>query len=135
LAGAAILAPGCQGARIEANESSAIGSVRAILSAQFVHGSACAGSYSASLPALGARGLLSADLAASREPSKSGYRFSLTTVKGDQPNDCGEPVKDFEVRAVPEQPGTTGVRFFRATSDGIVHAATKPDFSDAKPLT
>lgn len=125
---------GCGGARMQNNETSAIASMRTVSSAQATHAAFCGGSYAASLPALGARGYLTPDLAGTAEPVKMGYRFTMTVEKGDVPNECGEPVTNFELRASPEQPGTTGEHYYRTSSDGTIHAATTPDFSDARPL-
>lgn len=134
IANLTLASAGCGGARMQNNEASAIASIRTVSSAQATYAAFCGGSYAASLPALGARGYLTPDLAGSAEPIKMGYRFTMTVEKGDVPNECGEPVTNFELRASPEQPGTTGEHYYRTSSDGIVHAATKPDFSDARPL-
>jgi len=116
------------------DEASAIGSVRAIVSAQAVHAAFCGGSYAPTLPALLARGYLSADLGSVEQPTRMGYRFSLTATKGDgTTSECGDFYGDYEIRAVPERPGSGG-RHFRSSAAGDVYAATKPDFSDATRL-
>lgn len=134
IATVALASTGCGGARMQNNETSAIASMRTVVSAQATHAVVCGGSYAATLPALGARGYLTPDLAGTAEPVKMGYRFTMTVEKGDVPNECGEPVANFELRASPEQPGTTGEHYYRTSSDGTIHAATTPDFSDARPL-
>jgi hypothetical protein len=125
---------GCSGARMASNEASAIASVRTVVSAQAVYGALCGGSYAPTLPGLLARGYLPADLGGTDTPSKLGYRFRMSTVKGTGVTECGDAYTDYEIRAEPEVPGSTGTRYFRATSSGEVFAATKPDFSDATPL-
>src|SRR5688572_1212095 len=80
---AAIAIPGLLRARIAANESSAIASLRVIHSAQQTYYSACGnGFYAGTLPILGdapAGGMpfLSPDLSASASVDKSGYRFTM----------------------------------------------------------
>ena len=138
LAGCVIVmaAAGCglESARNSGWEASAIGSVRAISSAQFTYAAMCGGSYAPTLPALLEKGYLTADLGSSEQPVKLGYRFRMTAVKGDGVPTCGDVYyQDFEVRAEPE-PGATGLRYFRTSSSGEVYAATRPDFSDATVL-
>lgn len=128
------IAPGCRGAAIDANEARAISSVRAVISGQIVYATNCSFSYAPTLPALAAKGLIGADLGATAEPTQHGYRLTMTAVKGDFVSECGPAYKDFEIRAEPTSPGQSGRRYFRATSDGNVYAATKPDFSDASLL-
>lgn len=125
---------GCVQARIDGNEASAIGSVRAVLSAQATHAAMCEGSYAATLPALAAKGFLGGDLGAAEQPLVSGYRFRMTAVKGEGTTTCGDAYADFEIRAEPEAPGESGARYFRATNAFAVYAASRPDFSDAKKL-
>ena len=134
IAAVTLASMGCGDARMQNNETSAIASMRTVLSAQVTHAVSCGGAYAASLPALGARGYLTPDFAGTAEPVKMGYRFTMTVEKGEVSNECGEPITNFELRASPEQPGTTGEHYYRTSGDGTIHAATKADFSDAKPL-
>src|SRR5512142_2610246 len=80
---AAIAVPGLLRARMSGNEASAIGSLRAVNSAQTNFAANCAqGSYADSLanlalpPAAGGEGFISADLSAD-PASKSGYTVTL----------------------------------------------------------
>jgi len=131
---------GCSGldrlnqARTEANESSAIASVRAVVSAQLTYSAFCGGSYAPTLPALLSKGYIGSDLGGSDQPSKAGYHFRMSAVRGDGTTPCGDVYSDFEVRAEPDTQGSSGARYFRASSSGEVFAATKPDFSNAVPL-
>src|SRR6478752_5762110 len=78
---AAIAIPGLLRARMSGNEASAIGSVRALGSAQATFSSTCGGGYAGSLAALGTAPLgggttpfISPDLVgANAAPGKSGY--------------------------------------------------------------
>ena len=79
---AAIAIPGLLRARIAANEASAIGSMRAVNSAQLNYSATCARGYAADLlelskaPDPGGQGFISADLAAASPVVKSGYAFT-----------------------------------------------------------
>ena len=128
---AAIAIPGLLRARMSGNEASAIGSVRAINSAQASYSSSAAnGGYAVLLAVLAApctgstQGFISPDLAL--DPSlKSGYTVrlaaatagvALTTV------DCTgkTPQTDYFASAVPITVGTTGGRAFGATASGTI---------------
>jgi hypothetical protein len=130
---AALSLAACSAARIDRHESSAIGSVRAILSAQMAYAANCGG-YAKSLPALAAAGVLSGDLAAAEQVSKLGYRITLSATNPTIAATCPDTFQQFQVLAVPETPGETGVRYFKTSEDGGLFAATKADFSDARPL-
>ena len=81
---AAIAVPGLLRARISGNEASAIGSLRAISSAQSTFAASCAnGMYANSLTTLGTgpsggSAFISPDLGASATVTKSGYSVSMT---------------------------------------------------------
>jgi prepilin-type N-terminal cleavage/methylation domain-containing protein len=81
---AAIAVPGLLRARISGNEASAIGSLRAVSSAQSTFAASCAnGLYAQSLDILGSgpaggSAFISPDLSASATVSKSGYSVSMT---------------------------------------------------------
>ncbi len=89
---AAIAVPGLLRARISGNEASAIGSLRAVSSAQSTFSASCAnGLYSPSLTTLGSgpsggSAFISPDLGASTSATKSGYTIGLggTSVTGDR---------------------------------------------------
>ena len=133
----ALAAGGCVGQVISNNESMAISNVRIVISGQLTYSAMCMGSYAPDFKTLGAKGYIPADLASSDLPAKRGYRYRMTAVKapaGTLASECGEPYSDFELVAEPEQPGRTGVRYFRSRSDATIQEATKADFSDAKAL-
>src|SRR5205823_12827930 len=81
---AAIAVPGLLRARISGNEASAIGSLRAISSAQSTFAASCAnGLYAQSLATLGSgpsggSAFISPDLSSGTTVSKSGYSVSMT---------------------------------------------------------
>ena len=81
---AAIAVPGLLRARISGNEASAIGSLRAVSSAQSTFAASCAnGMYAQSLQTLGSgpsggSAFISPDLGASATVTKSGYTVSMT---------------------------------------------------------
>src|SRR5213083_3227438 len=81
---AAIAVPGLLRARISGNEASAIGSLRAISSAQSTFAASCAnGMYAQGLDTLGTgpsggSAFLSPDLSSGTSVTKSGYMVSMT---------------------------------------------------------
>jgi prepilin-type N-terminal cleavage/methylation domain-containing protein len=85
---AAIAVPGLLRARMSANESSALGSLRVINNAQQVYYSSCGnGFYASTLPILGdapsgGMPFISPDLSAAASVDKSGYR--LTMARGSE---------------------------------------------------
>ena len=131
---AAIAVPGLLRARMSGNETSAIGSLRAIHTAQLSYQSQCAGNsgYAPSLVNLalpptvgGGEGFISADLAT--DPStKSGYTMTMTpgTANGTTSCNAGAPVNTYFVGADPVTQGATGNRFFGINSGGTIFQAT-----------
>jgi type IV pilus assembly protein PilA len=131
---AAIAVPGLLRARMSGNESSAIGSLRAINTAEAGYSSAAGqGGYATDLPTLGtpcpgsSQGFISPDLGASTLPSpvvKSGYNVLLapggTAVAS--ANDCNGTATQTEYYAtsVPLTIGTTGNRGFSTTAAGTI---------------
>src|SRR5688500_4498677 len=81
---AAIAVPGLLRARISGNEASAIGSLRAVSSAQSTFAASCAnGMYAAALDTLGTgpsggSAFISPDLGSAATVTKSGYSVSMT---------------------------------------------------------
>jgi prepilin-type N-terminal cleavage/methylation domain-containing protein len=127
---AAIAVPGLLRARMSGNEASAIGSMRAINSAEINYSSAAApGGYADTLVALsqacpgGSNGFISPDL--STDPTtKSGYTVTLAAGAGAiaGPNDCNGTATQtaFYATAVPQTVGTTGNRAFAVNAGGTV---------------
>ena len=134
---AAIAVPGLLRARMSGNESSAIGSLRAINSAQASYSSACgSGGYATSLTILGTpcgggtQGFISPDM----NPAtvgvtkvgtgvvKSGYNTDMVKAGVAGPND-GNAVAtatNYNVTAVPANPGSTGQRGFNSNGAGTI---------------
>jgi prepilin-type N-terminal cleavage/methylation domain-containing protein len=123
---AAIAVPGLMRARMSGNESSAIGSLRAINSAQSTYSSSCAaGGYATDLAVLATppngttTAFISPDLA-TNNVFKSGYRVNLgpgvvgsqVTEAGATCNQAGPAFSDYFAEAHPDNPGTTGQRSF-----------------------
>lgn len=126
--------PGLQKARQEGNMASALGSMRAIISAQILYSVSCgSGSYSPNLVNLGVpatgvtEGFLAPDLAAAETITKSGYVLTMGSSAGpaaDAPASCnglppGTMAGGFYVTATPES-AEMGTRAFAANTDGIV---------------
>lgn len=138
---ASFVLSGLVSARIQGNESSAIGSVRAVMSAQAAFAAAeCQGLYAPRLTALGTNDYVSPDLAVADVVERSGYRITLRG-SGEAPSQPGLPpacagaTPAYVVIAEPVEPGVTGNRYFRANGEDVVIVeATTSDFSDAKPL-
>ncbi len=131
---AAIAVPGLLRARMSGNESSAIGSLRAVNSAEAAYSaSAGGGGYAILLAVLStpcpgsSQGFISPDLAA--DPSiKSGYTIALadSTVgtPADVTTDCsGTTVSrtGYYATAVPVGVGNTGVRGFSTAAHGTLY--------------
>jgi type IV pilus assembly protein PilA len=119
---AAIAIPNLLRARIAANESSAVASVRTLNTAQISYNSAYptvgfAGTYgalsgdcSATTPTSAAACLIDSQLASQ---SKSGYTFGIAVTGS-------APVSSYAVWANPQTQNTTGVRSFCSVADAVV---------------
>ena len=139
---AAIAVPGLLRARMSGNEASAIGSVRAINSAQATFAASCgSGGYADSLAALAAAPnagvpFISPDLAGG---SKSGYTVSVTggaTVVAAQAVTCNNTADSkttFIANSDPATPGTTGVRYFYSNQTGAIYQDTAAPITGAAP--
>jgi prepilin-type N-terminal cleavage/methylation domain-containing protein len=118
---AAIAVPGLLRARISGNEASAIGSTRAVVSAEADYWGLNRG-YSTTMVALGTSCIpgtapfISPDLGSSDPVDKSGYTFTLAAGAGGVvgPNDCNGTATNttFYITAVPQTVGSTGNRAF-----------------------
>jgi prepilin-type N-terminal cleavage/methylation domain-containing protein len=130
---AAVAIPGLLRARMSANESSAIASMRAIHSGESTYSStAGAGGYAVDLATLatpcagGAQGFISPDLdpaVAGADPvPKSGYDVTVVGSGISTTNDCnGSPTNsDYTATAIPSTFGTTGERGFNMTASGTI---------------
>lgn len=116
--------------RIAANEASAIQTVRVTSSAQKAYAVACGrGAYAPSYVVLGTPppgggpGFISDDLGLAASPTKSGFRFSLTTGSGSSagPTDCngGPTISAFYASAMPLSL-STGARSFAINGNGTI---------------
>jgi type IV pilus assembly protein PilA len=124
---AAIAVPGLLRARMSGNESSAIGSMRAVNSGQSTYSSSCAsGGYAQSLTALvtapggGAAGFVSPDLS-SNGVVKSGYQVNVgagtvatpvVTPQASTCNNIADALPTYFAEAHPVTAGSTGTRSF-----------------------
>jgi type IV pilus assembly protein PilA len=133
---AAIAVPGLLRARMSGNEASAIGSLRAINSAQAAFSSSCAaGAYAILLedlvlaPAGSSQGFISPDLK-SNGVSKSGYYVTIAkdgsagVANMSNVAVCnaatGIPASSYFAKADPVTPGGTGTRFFATDTRGTI---------------
>ena len=125
----AIAVPSLLRARISANETTAVASMRAINSAQASYSSSANGGYAVALATLATtcpgstQAFISADLGA--DPSvKSGYRVELQAAAGSTPgpNDCNAtPTRSgFYSTSVPIAPGVSGHKGFASNAAGAV---------------
>ncbi len=122
---AAIAIPNLLRARIAANESSAVASIRTLNTAQI--------SYNSAYPTVGFAGTMGApgwhvcappnstsacliDTQLS-SGSKSGYNFALSGVSG-------TPASTYQFIATPLAPNQTGTRYFCAFADAVVRASS-----------
>ncbi len=132
---AAIAIPGLLRARIAANESSAIGSVRAVLSSQHAYMSSCGHGFYATRftiladPPPSMAGFISPDLGYSDVVSKSGYELTMDggTDGNAAPNDGCNPLgvaadltSSFWIANQP-QSTATGSRWFYSNTLGAIY--------------
>lgn len=130
---AAIAIPSLLRARMSANEASAIGSMRAIASAQHNYSSTAArGGYADQLTRLGVycpgdiAPFLSADITAANTVLKSGYNVTMSASTGAGagagPLDCNgaASARGYYATAVVASTGITGTRAFAVTTEGTV---------------
>jgi prepilin-type N-terminal cleavage/methylation domain-containing protein len=134
---AAIAVPGLLRARQSGNEASAIGSLRAINSAQSTYAASCGnGFYSPSMSNLGtapANGtaFISPDLGAADTVSKSGYDVTMGSSSGvaaTAPASCnglaaGAVVQGYNATATPSAGG--GTRAFGSNTTGTIYQAVQ----------
>lgn len=138
---AAIAVPGLLRARISGNEASAIGSTRAIVSAEVDYWGLNRG-YAVSLNALGALcpsmtvPFISPDLA-TNGVVKSGYVFNVINGLGGVagPNDCNGTASTtaYYATAWPQTLGTTGNRAFASNVGSAIWQDTNPAANSAPP--
>jgi prepilin-type N-terminal cleavage/methylation domain-containing protein len=128
---AAIAIPGLLRARMSGNEASAIGSLRAISSAQSTFAASCAnGLYAQSMATLGTgpsggSAFISPDLGASATVVKSGYTISMTgtSATGTPCNGTGALSSGYHGWADPVST-STGTRYFGTNTTGSIWQST-----------
>ena len=129
---AAIAVPGLLRARISGNEASAIGSLRAISSAQATFATSCAnGLYAQGLDTLGSgpsggSAFLSPDLSAATSVLKSGYNVSMTGTAATGLAACNGSTAlatGFHAWADPAST-STGTRYFFTNTTGTIWQST-----------
>ena len=129
---AAIAVPGLLRARISGNEASAIGSLRAISSAQSTFAASCAnGLYAQGLDTLGSgpsggSAFISPDLSSSATVLKSGYSVTMTGTAATGSTACnGATNLGSGYRAWADPASTsTGTRYFFTNTTGTIWQAT-----------
>jgi type IV pilus assembly protein PilA len=148
---AAIAVPGLLRARMSGNESSAIGSLRAINSAQASYSSGCGqGGYATSLLILatpcgaGTQGFISPDLSPAVAPPsgtgviKSGYIVDLVTAGAAGPTDLSAASNatgtDYNATAIPQTVGSTGQRGFNTNAAGTIFVDAAGGAAGLTPL-
>ena len=128
---AAIAVPGLLRARISGNEASAIGSLRAVNSAEATFAASCAnGLYASTLTVLGSgpsggSAFISPDLGASASATKSGYIINLggSSATGTACNGSTTLSSGFHAWANPVST-STGTRFFGTNTTGTIWQST-----------
>ena len=124
---AAIAVPGLLRARMSGNEASAIGSMRAINTAQQNYSQQCNG-FAPVLTELGTAGagaFLSPDLSAAAAPAKSGYTITMAAGAGNavlatQAAGCTAAGTNYYASATPLTVGSTGTRAFATDEAGSI---------------
>jgi type IV pilus assembly protein PilA len=128
---AAIAVPGLLRARISGNEASAIGSLRAVSSAQSTFAASCAnGMYAQSLVTLGSgpsggSAFISPDLGAAATVTKSGYSVSMTGTAQTATacNGANNLASGYHAWADPVST-STGTRYFFTNTTGTIWQST-----------
>jgi type IV pilus assembly protein PilA len=128
---AAIAVPGLLRARISGNEASAIGSLRAISSAESTFSASCAnGMYASTLTVLGSgpsggSAFISPDLGGAASATKSGYSIGLggSTATGTACNAATALSTGYHSWADPVST-STGTRYFGSNTTGTIWQAT-----------
>jgi prepilin-type N-terminal cleavage/methylation domain-containing protein len=142
---AALSVPSLLRARMSANEAAAIGSLRAINSAEAAYSAgAASGGFASQLSVLvqacpaSSTGFISPDL--STDPTtKSGFVMTLAAgTAGPGPDDCnGTPTRvGYYLTAVPTSVGMTGHRGFATASHGMIYydaSGAAPSEADIAP--
>ena len=116
-----------------ANETSAVGSLRTLVTVN-VHYHSVYGGFPPSLASLGpsteptasAADLIDATLASG---TRNGYRFTYIAERTDE----NGKVNAFSIHAEPLEPGTTGKRYFYVDASGVIRAEIMTRASASSP--
>jgi len=127
---AAIAIPNLMRARMSANESSAVGSVRSINTAEISYNAAYSSlgftttlaqlggaAGAACVPGTGTGCFIDSSLSSG---TKSGYTFTMALGSGG----AGVPLNDYSISAAPTAPNPTGTRYFCSFEDAVVRSST-----------
>jgi type IV pilus assembly protein PilA len=145
---AAIAVPGLLRARMSGNETSAIGSLRAVHSGQVnFHANCGMGNFGSTLltlgtaPTAGGDGFLSPDLGKAAPVEKSGYTITMTATgaasAGATACNGGTLASTYATTANPVTAGSTGTRWFHVNGSGTIYfsAAAAMTASEVNPPT
>jgi type IV pilus assembly protein PilA len=124
--------PGLMRARMTANETSALSSLKVVNEAQVSYATACGnGAYATSFIILGTpigggtAAFISPDLGSSAAPKKSGYKYALAAGAGSVagPKDCAGRATNtaYYASAVAQTYGQTGIRSFATNTNATVY--------------
>ncbi len=114
---AAIAIPNLLRAKIAANESAAVGSMRNLITAEVSYQSTHPDAgFTCSLSDLGSAGLIDSSLASGR---KYGYVFELQNCSSEAQD---APVSKFQISATPLKFNQTGVRAFCTDQEGVIQS-------------
>ena len=117
---AAIAVPNLLQSKAAANEVSAIGSLRTIVTAEITYSATVgSGAYAAALSDLSTQSLIDDSLGSG---AKGGYDFVLSGT-----------ANTFTVTAAPTTPGTTGNRYFFSDDSGVIRATPTEAATNASP--
>jgi type IV pilus assembly protein PilA len=149
---AAVAVPGLLRARMSGNEASAIGSLRAVNSAESSYSSTCAaGAYAVTLDDLAkppngtSQGFISPDLA-SNGVTKSGYQHTMAKDASPGTLDVGTPAAtcngststpatSYFASAVPITLNSTGTRYFATDKRGTIFMDSAAAIANPIPAT
>jgi prepilin-type N-terminal cleavage/methylation domain-containing protein len=128
----AIAIPNLLRSRIAANESSAVQSLRTIVSAELVYSSTYSNGFSPALATLSGGGAVNCDTADLLDPVlvsgvKGGYRFTYSganALPAPGPGCSAAGFGSFQLNADPIAVGVTGVRHFYTDDGGVIRANT-----------
>jgi prepilin-type N-terminal cleavage/methylation domain-containing protein len=122
---AAIAVPNLIKSKMAANEASAVGSVRTIVTSELTYSSTNPGAGYTTLGNLYSAGLIDSVLGAG---SRSGFNFTLGTSSD-------TPVSQFTVAAGPITPGTTGTNYYCGDQTAAIQRGSASFSTSANPCT